>query len=492
MLFQNSILIVDDDTAQLKQIELELKSFGITNLVTCSNSQEVMGILSTQKVEVVILDLFMPGLTGEELLVSISSAYPHLPVIIMTGFNDVEVTIRCMKRNVFDFLLKPVDISLLIRVIRKAKEWQDLQLENNSLKQCLFEDKLKNPKAFNPYVTNSINSSMYSVFKYMESIAKSSAPVLISGETGVGKDLIARIIHDLSMQQGAFIAVNIAGLDSAVFSDTLFGHKKGAFTSADGARKGLVEQAAKGTLLLDEIGDLSQASQVKLLRLLEEGEYFQIGCDNVRRCETRFIFSSHCDLLNMINEGNFRKDLFYRLQTHHIEIPPLRKRLEDLPVLVDHFLELASTHLRKKKPTPPRELITLLSTYHFPGNIRELKSMIYDAVSRHDKGKLSMDSFKIAMEKGERRVVPREDTTKNSIEFSNDRVDFSLTINGRMPMLKDVEDVLIGEAIKRTAGNQSIAAKMLGISRPTLNKRLSALNKINITKKISQQTTQNP
>ena len=261
------------------------------------------------------------------------------------------------------------------------------------------------------------------------------------------------------------ISISLAGLDDHVFGDTLFGHKKGAFTDAREARGGLIEKAAGGTLFLDEIGDLSTTSQVKLLRLLQEGEFFPLGSDVAKRSDARIVVATNQDLDALQSSGQFRKDLYYRLCDHQIQIPPLRERREDLPALVAHFLEKAAKTLDKKKPTPPVELITLLSIYHFPGNIRELESMIFDAVSSHTSGKLSMDTFKVHIIK--KHPLSNMDSTV-SIPPQGSQVSFS----DQLPTLKQIEQILIDEAMKRSNGNQSIAALSLGISRQALNKRL--------------------
>jgi DNA-binding NtrC family response regulator len=303
---------------------------------------------------------------------------------------------------------------------------------------------------------------MRSIFQYMEAIANSPRPVSITGETGVGKELVAKAVHTLSNRKGDFVPVNVAGLDDDVFADTLFGHKKGAFTNAWEARIGLIERAAGGTLFLDEIGDLSTTSQVKLLRLLQEGEFFPLGSDVAKRSDARIVVATNQDLDALQSSGQFRKDLYYRLCDHQIHIPPLRRRREDIAVLVEHFLEKVSKTLDKKKPTSPVELITLLSTYHFPGNIRELESMIFDAVSSHISGKLSMDSFKAHLSKGSVTDTPDSPLEKGAL----------ISFSHQLPTLKQIEQLLIDEALKRANDNQSIAALSLGISRQALNKRL--------------------
>jgi len=245
----------------------------------------------------------------------------------------------------------------------------------------------------------------------------------------------------------------------------LFGHKKGAFTGAMEARPGLLEQAAGGTLFLDEIGDLSAVSQVKLLRLLQDGEYLPLGSDLAKRSDARIVVATNQDLDAARNSGRFRKDLYYRLCGHRLQIPPLRERPEDLPVLLDHFLEKAANSLKKKKPTPPDELSKLLAAYHFPGNIRELESMVYNAVSIHTAGKLSMDAFKSDIFKAQPGLA---DATAGPVDAAGGATVFP----DPLPTIKQVDRLLVDEALRRSGGNQAIAAMMLGITRQALNKRL--------------------
>jgi DNA-binding NtrC family response regulator len=261
------------------------------------------------------------------------------------------------------------------------------------------------------------------------------------------------------------VTVNVAGLDDHMFSDTLFGHTKGAFTGANTVRAGLIESARGGTLFLDEIGDLSMASQVKLLRLLQDKEYLPLGSDSPRTADVKILAGTNRDLHRMQEDGSFRKDLYYRLQAHHVEIPPLRDRQDDLSLLLVHFLEQASAALKRKKPAVPRELATLLSTYHFPGNVRELEAMVFEALSRHGGGVLSLDSFKMHMARHQNGRVP-------SVPVDGSPGDAPISISGQFPTLKESTEYLVEEAMRRAKGNQTIAARMLGISRPALNKRL--------------------
>ena len=462
------VMVVDDEERTLYSCRIVLRTNGIPNVICCQDSREVMNLLSENEMGVLLLDLSMPHLSGEELLAGIGEEYPELPVIVITGANDVETAVECMKLGAFDYMLKPVEKSRLVSGVKRALEIRELERENKLLKQRILTDKIECPEAFADIVTN--NESMRSIFQYVEAIARTRQPVLITGETGVGKELIAHAIHELSGLKGPFIAVNVSGLDDNLFSDSLFGHKKGAFTGADGIRRGLVELASKGTLFLDEIGELSIVSQIKLLRFIQEGEFLPLGSDLMKRSEARVAVATNQDLHKLMSAERFRKDLYYRLQTHHVHIPPLRNRLNDLPLLVDHFLEKAAQSLCKKKPTPPPELFTLLSTYHFPGNIRELESMIFDAVSKHQAKKLSLDIFK-------KRIFESQPTVVDQNLHETSSVKPLVSFSERLPTIKEVTQNLILEAMERSNGNQSIAAMMLGITQQALSRRIKGLKK---------------
>ena len=334
-----------------------------------------------------------------------------------------------------------------------------MRLENQEMRRRFLTDTLERPEVFAGIITQ--DKGMRSVFQYLEAISASSQPVLICGESGVGKELIAHAIHTLSNRDGPVVSVNVAGLDDNVFADTLFGHHKGAFTGADRARAGMIEQAAGGTLFLDEIGDLSLASQVKLLRLLQEGEYYPLGSDRPKRLRARIVVATHQDLARKQQDGSFRKDLYYRLRTHQVEIPPLRQRKDDIPLLLEHFLAEAAAELGKTVPTLPRELPVLLANYAFPGNVRELRALAYDAMSRHKSKMLSMEVFRQALGQQETQVLPTGEA--ESGPFSQ---------MPTLPRLNEVGDLLVAEAMRRAEGNQSLAARLLGISQPALSKRL--------------------
>ncbi len=456
------ILLVDDEEAWLRSFGLTLRAAGMNNIISCQDAREVLPLLRKQQVSVVVLDLTMPHLTGDELLPLITRDYPDVPVIIITGLDQVETAVDCMKQGAYDFFTKVTEESRLITGVRRAIDMMYLRRENTALKERFFRDSLRHPEAFSHIITH--NKTMQAIFQYIEAIATTGEPVLITGETGVGKELIARAIHSLSNRSGEFVAVNIAGFDDNMLADTLFGHRKGAYSGAEQARMGLVAKADGGSLFLDEIGDLSQNAQVKLLRLIQEREYYPLGSDIARSTSARMIFATHQNLDSLQQSGRFRQDLFFRLRTHHVHIPPLRERLDDLPLLVEHFLDQAARKLGKKKPAYPRELLILLGTYSYPGNIRELQSMIFDALSKHQSKVLSMDEFK--------RYISQRCASCTAETAAGESGETIFSVLQQLPTLKEAGRLLVREALHRARGNQTIAAQMLGITRQALSWRL--------------------
>lgn len=461
---QKPVLLVDDEKHILTTSQLILQSSGIGDILTVSDSREVLPLLASQQVAVIVLDLHMPNISGLELLPKIVRDYPHIPVIVATANDDIGTVVECIKAGAFDYLVKPVDSSRMVVSVRKALDMCGLSNELSSLKESLLTGHLNHPDAFAAIVTG--NKKMHGMFQYVEVVAGTRQPILITGETGVGKELIARAIHQLSGRKGEYVALNVAGLDDMMFSDTLFGHKKGAFTGADHAREGLIAKAAGGTLFLDEIGDLNESSQIKLLRLLQEHEYYPVGSDIVSKSDARIVLATNRNLQKCIAAGKFRNDLYYRLCAHQVHIPPLRERIDDIPQLLNHFLASSAAMVNKKKPTPPPELAVLLSIYQFPGNVRELEALVFDAVTRHSSGILSMESFKAVI--GDERVAVPAGTAQGQEENP------LTALFGHFPTIDEVEDYLIREAMKLAKGNQGLAGKLLGMGRQTLNKRLKA------------------
>ncbi|MGA1868843.1 MAG: sigma-54-dependent transcriptional regulator [bacterium] len=462
----NPILIVDDETQILVSLSRVLKAAGMNNILCCNESTQVIEIINEKKVGLVLLDLTMPYISGEKLLPIIKEDFPDTSIIIITGLNEVETAIRCMKMGASDYLVKSIENQKLITAVTNALKIRELREENLNLKQYFFSHILKHPKIFSNIITTS--DSMKKLFLYVESISKTNLPIQISGESGTGKELIAQCIHSLSGRKGNYIVVNAAGLDDSVFADTLFGHKKGAFTSADTVREGLIKKAAFGTLFLDEIGDLSASSQIKLLRLLETHEYYPLGSDFVERANARIITATNKNLSDLVVQKKFRSDLYYRLRVYEIKVPPLRERFEDLPVLIHHFIHQASQEIGVKVTNIPPQLYTLLETYHFPGNIRELKAMVFEAVSRHIRGTLSLNCF--------REKLGHINDSHLSGHYTARKINEPIfIIKDKFPTLRQISELAIKEALKRAKNNQSIAASLLGITQSALNKRLKRL-----------------
>ncbi|HHW20399.1 sigma-54-dependent transcriptional regulator [Thermodesulfovibrio thiophilus] len=464
--FCGSVAIVDDEPDALYTYSVILKSNGIKDITCIQDAREVPVILKERSFSVILLDLSMPYISGFELLKYIVVEYPEIPVIVITAINEINSAVECIKAGAFDYLVKPVEKNRLITSIHKALEINRLKDEITGLKESLLLDDIEHKDAFSEIVT--VNQKMKGIFKYVEVIARTDQPVLITGETGTGKELIARSVHRVSGKKGEFVAVNIAGLDDTMFSDTLFGHRKGAFTGAMSNREGLIARARGGTLFLDEIGDMSEASQIKLLRVIQENVYYPLGSDMAKNSDARIIVATNQDINEMVSSGKFRKDLFYRLKAHHVHLPPLRERKDDIPVLVDHFVKEASISLGKKLLKYPEELIVLLMNHLFPGNIRELKMMIYDAVTRCKSSILSLESFKDMID------------VSNSIdkELKSEIVRFYIQMRfpDKLPTLKEMEQILIDEALRRAQGNQGLASSMLGITRQALNRRIRKTN----------------
>ncbi len=460
-----SIILVDDETVILDLMKMTLQAAGHVYVQTFQNCREALDCISSSYCDVVILDIMMKEMSGVDVLKQIKEKAPDVCVIMATGVNEVNTAVECMKAGAFDYIVKPLEPERLLTSVANAIKMRTMGREYEALTERMLSDTLKKPDVFKPIL--SCNEKMFTIFKYIEAVAPTPHPVLVTGETGTGKELIATAIHNCSGLGGKFVAVNVAGLDDAMFSDTLFGHCKGAFTGADSSRQGLIESAAGGTLFLDEIGDLNAQSQVKLLRLIQQSEFYPVGCDTPKKCTARIITATCRDIEQLLSTDKMRKDLFYRLRTHTIHLPPLRERKDDLALLVSTFIDAASLEQNKIRPTIPQELITLLSTWHFPGNVRELEGMIRDAITQHDDHILSLTSFKdhIGFGNNKSSAMPQETQEQFRVVFPE-----------KLPTLDQIDDLLVIEAMQRSNGNQSIACRLLGITRQSLGYRLKKLS----------------
>ena len=444
---QPTVLIIEDDPIALRVMTAILRQGH--QVVPCTDPRLVAQTLTAFPIDVVLMDLNLPHVSGETLLPQLQTDRPDLPVVVVTGVQDATTAVRLVKKGAFDYLVKPVDPKSLILAVSRAMA---VRVANQPASEVPVE--LRQPSLFKRMVTHS--RTMLRIFQYIEAVGTSANPVLVTGETGTGKELIAQAIHDASGRKGSCVACNVGGLDDGLFSDALFGHRKGAFTGAIGDRAGLVERAAGGTLFLDEIGDLPVASQVKLLRLLQEGEYLPVGADTPSKALIRVVAATSLDLDERIADGRFRRDLYYRLCGHRIHLPPLRERREDIAPLIAHFADLSRQAMGVGPLKVPSDILDLVAAHSFPGNVRELQALVHDAVSRRKHGALSLEPF---------RKLRHQD--KQGLAPSN------MVWPTQLPTLHEATLHLIQEALQRCDGNVSAAARLLGLSRQALHQRQS-------------------
>lgn len=441
------VVVVDDDQEMLQIYRTLLQGHGISAVRTFMDGETLLPFLREHEAAAVVLDLGLPTVSGRDLLPKLVEEFPHLPIVIITGLAEVGQAVSCMRAGACDYLLKPIDNKLFLSAIDHA-----LGLgEDETLLR-------RRRMPFPDIVTE--DRQMLRLLKRSQAVSHTGQPVLITGETGVGKELFAEAVHRCSGKAGTLVTVNVAGLDDAVFSDTLFGHRKGAFTGAQDNREGLIKKASGGTLFLDEIGDLREGAQVKLLRLIQEHEYLPLGSDTAVKSDAGIVVATNRDLKLLLEQGKLREDLYYRLSCHRIHIPPLRERKGDIPLLLDHFVTLAARELGRKRPWYPVELPRLLQQYRFPGNVRELQAMVYDAVALHEKGPLSLGGFRSRMNIASGPLITVEEHEVVRVTF-----------NG-FPSIREAQSQLISEALRMSNGNQGEAATLLGISRQALNNRL--------------------
>ncbi len=458
----SKILIIDDDVDVLETISSTLEMAGWSNVVTLADGCMALDTLKKDHYSCVLLDLNMPNISGQELLGSIGATFPGIPIIVITAIEDLETVVSCMRAGAHDYLVKPIRESRLFTAVENAIRLKSIKDEQMALKKSLLERETRTHKAFEEFIT--AHPRIISIFSYLEAILKTPFPILITGESGTGKGIMARGFYKLCGCAGEFIAVNVAGLDDTLFSDTLFGHKKGAFTGADSGRNGLLQKAENGIILLDEIGDLEISSQVKLLHLLQDREYHPVGSDEIRKTSAKFVVASNRNLEKLVEEGKFRSDLYYRLTTHSVHIPSLRERLEDLPLLIRHFIKKHAGIFGKEPPDYSPELLEVLSCHPFSGNVRELENMLANAVATSQGNILNLDGLK---------KIVKWDAPK---KLKKPEMQSFLKDGTNAPSLKEFENEYIAWVLKQSSNDITKAAKILGMNYSSLYRRLQKAN----------------
>ncbi len=442
-----TVLVVDDEPSNLASIEKIFQKDGM-RVLTADSARAALELLRSHRVEVVLTDLQMPAVSGLELLRAIKQMSPDVEVVMMTAYGTVETAVQAMREGAYDFVEKPLKRVTIVKSVRKAAERRSLTIENRELKQEL--------KVLTGREIVGSSPALRRVLDIATQAAPSSATVLVLGESGTGKELLARYIHQHSARAAApFIAVNCSAIPETILEGELFGHEKGSFTGAVARREGRFAKAAGGTLFLDEIGELSPSVQVKLLRVLQEGEYEPVGGDTVK-ADVRIVAATNKDLSAEMAAGRFREDLYYRLNVIALTAPPLRTRREDIPLLSDHFLGVYCKKNNRGRLEATREALALLMEYPWPGNVRELENVIERAVVLCRGSRLGPEDLPDAIRESE----PGEPSL----------ISFSVGTP-----LDEVERRLIRETLRHAKGDKSVAAQLLGISTRTIYRKLGEI-----------------
>ena len=442
------VLVIDDNQAILNFLNVFLLQSDKFEIQTLQDSRKAFEYLDKINFDVLLLDMDMPNVTGLDVLKYIKENEIEITTIVLTGVEDIDLAISAMKLGTFDYMLKPVDEEKLMAALNSVVKKKELYKTGGKSDTPILFSSLEHKEAFSKIITQ--NDEMINIFHYVEKFAATDNSILIWGESGSGKELIAEAIHKISNRRNnKFVAVNAGTFANELFSSEFFGYEKGAFTGAEKNKTGFIEEADGGTLFLDEIGELSLPIQVKLLRVLQEEEFYKLGSTKNMKVDLRIIVATNKNLFEEIKKGNFRKDLFFRLNINSIKLPPLKSRKEDIPLLADYFLKKFNKKYKKEIKKISKPVINCLKNYSFPGNVRELMNLINSAIiieSGNELQKKSLPGY--CME-----------NMNDSIDYFDDSAPSSL---------KEVEKNHFKKVLSYTNGNKSKAAKILGISRVTL------------------------
>jgi two-component system, NtrC family, response regulator AtoC len=444
-----AILIVEDEAKMRRLLELNLGEDGFTTF-SAGDAESGLKLLQENAIDLVLTDLKLPGMNGLEFLQAVKRQNAALPVVVMTAFGTVETAVEAMKAGASDYVLKPFSLAEMRMVVHKELDVRNLREENRSLREALGK------RYAHPNIV-ARSAKMQETLATVERVAPTNATVLLGGESGVGKDLIARAIHEKSRRAtGPFVKINSTAIPENLLESELFGYEKGAFTGAAASKPGKFELADKGTLFLDEIGDVPPATQVKLLRVLQEREFERLGGTKTIKVDVRLVAATNRNLRTALEQGTFREDLYYRLNVVPIDIAPLRERKEDIPELVNLFVARFAGDSGKPVEGISPEAMKVLVNYHWPGNVRELQNIIERACALAKGTTIEVADIHLDSHPGK------------GADAGNHFLPAGLT-------LEQWEDEMIQEALRRAHGNKSQAARLLGLSRNALRYRLSKI-----------------
>ena len=450
------LLVVDDELSHLESLRRLFEREGHT-VHTAASGELALEVLRAETVDLILTDLMMPGMSGHDLLRAARTISPEVDVVVMTAYGTVEAAVTAMKEGAYDFIQKPLKSAIVLKTVERCLERQALKAENLMLKRHLAEASAEASSR-----RSIVGRAMVAMMETVQQAAPSTASVLLYGESGTGKELIARAIHEASPRKdGPMVAVNCAALPETILESELFGYEKGAFTGADDKKEGRLERANGGTLFLDEIGELSIPVQVKLLRVLQEGEIDRLGGVDPVQVDFRLVAATNADLEAAVKAGRFREDLYYRLNVIAIDLPPLRERPEDIELIADHFARRYALKNDKAIAGLSDAARGALRSYRWPGNVRELENVIERAVvlTRTD----TIDESDLP--------APLRDVASRTESIRREGKNVVIPVGTR---LEDAERVLIKETLAETGGDKSLTAQLLGIAARTIYRRLEA------------------
>ncbi|MBI5204062.1 MAG: sigma-54-dependent Fis family transcriptional regulator [Nitrospirae bacterium] len=442
------ILIVDDEQIALRNLEHVMQKEGYT-VVGTHRGPNALKLIEENWFDVVLTDLKMEKVDGMQILKKCKDLYPDTEVIMITGYASIQSAINAIKKGAYDYISKPFKLDEVRKVVKEAIEKVRLKKENAQLREQIekFEGKVK-------IMTQ--DPSMQKLLETARQVAPTDCNIVLSGESGTGKELFSRYIHLHSLRaEGPFFAINCGAFTEELLSNELFGHEKGAFTGATAGKKGLIEMASKGTLFLDEITEMPSSMQVKLLRVIQEKEVLRVGATEPVTVDVRFIAATNRDIHDAIKNGNFRQDLYFRLNVVSLHIPPLSERRDDIPLLSYYFLKKYAAMMKKETSEISQDVIAILMNYDFPGNVRELENIIERGVALSNSNTIEIAHLP-------------EDLKELSIMTFRKK-------EGKIPSLEEQETAYINWVLKEVGGNKTLASQILGIDRVSLWRKLKKL-----------------